>query len=105
MRRGHEVDVERATRLLLEENLRQALDGNLEAHLPERDLAVLAVDALERASAEKDGSAAGIPADGRLLPQVQRRAREAHTIGLAAYARYACAPVAGAAAGAQCAGM
>ena len=75
MRRRDEVDVERALLLQLQAHLAQALDAHLRARLARGDHRVLAVDTAQRAVREEHRAAAARPADGRLLPEMQRRPR------------------------------
>ena len=75
MRRRDEVDVERALLLQLQAHLAQALDAHLRARLARGDHRVLAVDTAQRAVREEHSAAAARPADGRLLPEMQRRTR------------------------------
>ena len=74
--RGHEVDVVRALRLQLEEDLRESLEADALSDLLVAQLIVLAEHALQGAAGEEHRAAAFLAGDARLLPVVECRPRD-----------------------------
>ena len=74
--RGDEVNVIRALRLQLEEDLREALEAHALPDLLVAQLIVLAEHALQGAAGEEHRAAAFLAGDARLLPEVERRPRD-----------------------------
>ena len=74
--RGHEVDVVRALRLQLEEDLRESLEADALSDLLVAQLIVLAEHALQGAAGEEHRAAAFLTGDARLLPVVKCRPRD-----------------------------
>ena len=74
--RGHEVDVVRALRLQLEEDLRESLEADALSDLLVAQLIILAEHALQGAAGEEHCTATFFSGDARLLPEVERRPRD-----------------------------
>ena len=74
--RGHEVDVVRALRFQLEEDLRESLEADAFPDLLVAQLIVLAEYALQGAAGEEHRATAFLSGDARLLPKVERRPRD-----------------------------
>ena len=74
--RGNEVDVVRALRLQLEEDLRESLEADALSDLLVAQLIILAEHALQGATGEEHRAAAFLAGDARFLPVVECRPRD-----------------------------